>query len=115
MLATALSRGSSQSEVPECAVRQFRCDGGMLHLNHCESQGMETEKWPGAVNEALAALIADGEARRTQQLQALFDCTERGHDTAEALNDLRLTEESLAALRSQQGYRRARGRPMTQR
>lgn len=71
---------------------------------------METEKWPGAVNEALFALIADGEARRAQQLQTLFDCAERGQDTAEALDELRLTEESLAALRSQQGYRRARGK-----
>ncbi len=70
---------------------------------------MELEKWPGAASEALAALIADGEARRGRQLQDLLDCAERGQDTAEALNDLRLTEESLAALRSQQGYRRARG------
>lgn len=69
---------------------------------------MEPEKWPGAVGQALAALIADGEARRVQQLQGLLDCAERGQDTAEVLKDLRLTEESLAALRSQQGYRRAR-------
>ncbi len=71
---------------------------------------MKTEKWPGAVNEALTALIADGEARRAQQLQVLLDCDGRGQDITEALNELRLTEESLAALRSQLGYRRARGK-----
>ncbi len=71
---------------------------------------MEPEKWPGAANEVLAALIADGEARRTRQLQDLLGCAERnGQDMAEALDALRLTEESLAALRGQQGYRRARG------
>lgn len=72
---------------------------------------MEQERWPGAASEALAALIADGEVRRARQLQSLIDCAERGQDTTEVLNDLRLTEESLAALRSQQGYRRARGQP----
>ncbi|KQT55046.1 hypothetical protein ASG52_25100 [Methylobacterium sp. Leaf456] len=70
---------------------------------------MEPDKWPGAASEALAALITDGEARRARQLQDLLDCVERGRDTAGTLNDLRLTEESHAALRSQQGYRRARG------
>ncbi|MEG9502587.1 MAG: hypothetical protein MIN69_12135 [Methylorubrum extorquens] len=72
---------------------------------------MKPEKWPGAANEALATLVADGEARRAQQLQDLLDCAERGYGQgmAEALNTLRLTEESLAVLRGQQGYQRARG------
>jgi hypothetical protein len=70
---------------------------------------VEQERWPGAASEALDALIAAGEARRAQQLQSLFDRTERGQDPAEALNGLRLIEGSLVALRSQQGYRRARG------
>lgn len=74
---------------------------------------MEPEKWPGAANEALDALIADGEARRARQLQDLLACAERGYGQgmAEALNALRLTEESLAALRGQQGYRRTRCEP----
>ncbi|UYW29501.1 hypothetical protein OKC48_13655 [Methylorubrum extorquens] len=74
---------------------------------------MEPEKWPGAANEALAALIADGEARRARQLQDVLACAESGYGQrmAEALDTLRLTEESLAALRGQQGYRRPRGEP----
>lgn len=72
---------------------------------------MKPEKWSGAANEAVAALIADGEARRARQLQDLLDYAERsyGQGMAEALDALRRTEESLAALRGQQEYRRARG------
>lgn len=74
---------------------------------------MEPEKWPGAANEALAALIADGEVGRARQFQDLLACAECGYGQgmAEALNALRLTEESLAALRGQQGYRRTRCEP----
>ncbi|GAA0243375.1 hypothetical protein GCM10008965_09310 [Methylorubrum aminovorans] len=65
-------------------------------------------EWAGGTSDALEALIADHEARRERQLSLLVDRAERLQDTADAPHALRLTEESLAALRSHQGYRRAR-------
>ncbi|OAH24566.1 hypothetical protein AX289_31380 [Methylorubrum populi] len=69
---------------------------------------MAAKEWAGGTSDALEALIADHETRRERQLSLLVDRTKRLQDKADVLDALRLTEESLAALRSQQGYRRAR-------
>lgn len=71
---------------------------------------MAAEECAGGTPDALEALIADHESRRERQLSLLVDRAKRLQNTADALDALRLTEESLAALRSQQGYRRARRR-----